>query len=110
MKARTKEMFALARERFDIVIIDAPPVGAVTDAQLLSNYADLFLFVARANYTPYTMLSLPEDLKRERKIKSYAIIINDVKMKGKGMSYYGYAYGHYAQDEENKPLWKFWKK
>lgn len=110
LKARTKEMFTMAREQFDIVIIDAPPVGAVTDAQLLSNYADLFLFVTRANYTPYNMLGLPEDLKRERKIKSYAIVINDVKMKGKGMSYYGYAYGHYAQDEENKPLWKFWKK
>lgn len=110
LKERTKEMFALAREQFDIVIIDAPPVGAVTDAQLLNNYADLFLFVTRANYTPYNMLGLPEDLKTERKIKSYAIIINDVKTKGKGMSYYGYAYGHYGQDEKNKPLWKFWKK
>jgi tyrosine-protein kinase Etk/Wzc len=110
LKTRTQEMFALAREQFDIVIIDAPPVGAVTDAQLLSNYADLFLFVTRANYTPYNMLALPDDLKRERKIKNYAIIINDVKVKGAGMSYYGYAYGHYAQEEENKPLWKFWKK
>lgn len=105
MKERTKELFKIAREQFDIVIIDAPPVGAVTDAQLLNNYADLFLFVTRANYTPFNLLSLPEDMKRERKLGSYAIILNDVRKKGHGYSYYGYAYGHYGQEKQKK-WWK----
>ncbi|MGK9120856.1 GumC family protein [Olivibacter jilunii] len=102
MKARTRDLFKVAREQFDIIIIDAPPVGAVTDAQLLNNYADLFLYVTRANYTPYNLLSLPEDMKRERKLGSYAIILNDVRKKGHGYSYYGYAYGHYGQEEQKK--------
>lgn len=102
MKTRTKELFRVAREQFDIIIIDAPPVGAVTDAQLLNNYADLFLFVTRANYTPYNLLSLPEDMKRERKIGTYAMILNDVRKKGHGYSYYGYAYGHYGQEDKKK--------
>uniref|UniRef100_F4CA93 non-specific protein-tyrosine kinase n=1 Tax=Sphingobacterium sp. (strain 21) TaxID=743722 RepID=F4CA93_SPHS2 len=106
MKTRTKELFKAAREQFDVIIIDAPPVGAVTDAQLLNNYADLFLFVTRANYTPYNLLSLPEDMKRERKLGTYAIILNDIRKKGHGYSYYGYAYGHYGQEEQKK----WWKK
>lgn len=105
MKQRTKEMFTMAREQFDVVIVDAPPIGAVTDAQLLSKYCDLFLFVTRANYTPFNMLSLPEDMKREGKLKDYGIILNDVRTKGKEGGYYGYTYGAYGE-EEDKPWWK----
>jgi len=109
LKPRTREMLAEAREKFDIIIVDAPPIGAVTDAQLLSNYCDLFLYVARANYTPYNLLALPEDMKMEGKIKDYAIVLNDVKEKGKGYSYYGYAYGDYGHELDKKPWWKFGK-
>lgn len=106
MQARTKELFKVARERFDIIIIDAPPIGAVTDAQLLNNYADLFVFVTRAHYTPYNLLALPEDMKKERRLGNYAIVLNDVRKKGNGYSYYGYAYGSYGQEEKSNKWWK----
>ena len=36
MKTETSEMFAQLKELYDIIIIDAPPIGAVTDAQILA--------------------------------------------------------------------------
>ncbi len=100
MNPRTAELFKQAREQFDIVIVDAPPIGAVTDGQLLSEFSDVALYVVRAGYTPKDLVSLPEDMRREGKIKNLNIVLNDVSAKNKG--YYGYTYGYYGQEETKK--------
>lgn len=46
-----KAVLAQAREQFDYIIIDSPPVLAVPDARILASQADLILFVARWNQT-----------------------------------------------------------
>ena len=48
---RMRDFLAAAHARFDIVILDAPPVLAATDAVLLSTQADATLVVARAGVT-----------------------------------------------------------
>ncbi|QNL51639.1 polysaccharide biosynthesis tyrosine autokinase [Olivibacter sp. SDN3] len=101
---RTREMLARAREMFDIIIVDAPPIGAVTDGQLLSEYCDVSLYVVRADYTPRDLIGLPEDMRREKKMKNMAVVLNDVK-EGSG-SYYGYTYGYYNQEEVKDKWWK----
>src|SRR5690606_3038823 len=87
---RVAQMMQEARERFDYIIVDAPPIGAVTDAQLLNAYADVTLHLVRANYTPHELIGLPEDMRREGKMKHMAIILNDVSENAGG--YYGYNY------------------
>lgn len=61
-----KEILEEAREMFDYVIIDAPPLGIFTDANVLINHADGALLVVRANRTHYSHLdrvmeSLPQN-------------------------------------------------
>ncbi|MCL4640029.1 MAG: polysaccharide biosynthesis tyrosine autokinase [Pseudosphingobacterium sp.] len=107
MSERVEQMIQEARERFDIIIIDAPPLGAVTDGQLLSTYADVTLHLVRANYTPHELIGLPEDMRREAKIKNMAIILNDVSENAGG--YYGYNYGYYHAEETKGRWWKFRK-
>jgi receptor protein-tyrosine kinase len=55
------------RRMFDYIIIDAPPLGIFTDANVLINRADSALLVVRAGKTRYTAIErLLEQLPRER--------------------------------------------
>jgi protein-tyrosine kinase len=62
-----KEILREARELFDFVIIDAPPLGIFTDATVLINQSDGALLVLRANRTRYSNVDrVLESLPRER--------------------------------------------
>ncbi len=53
---RFKEILREARDMFDYIIIDAPPLGVFTDATVLINHADGAMLVVRANKTRYSMI------------------------------------------------------
>jgi tyrosine-protein kinase Etk/Wzc len=95
-------------DQFDYIIIDAPPIGMVTDAQLLGKYADLTLYVVRQGYTYKDQLNIPQELYVNNKMKNIAILMNDVKHE----SNYGYGYGYgYGLEQENKGFFaKLFKK
>ncbi len=62
-----KEILSQAREMFDYIIIDAPPLGIFTDATVLINHADGALLVVRADHTDYKDVQrVLETLPRER--------------------------------------------
>jgi capsular exopolysaccharide synthesis family protein len=50
---RMESLLADARSRFDWVLIDTPPVGLLSDAQLLARFTDGVLLVIAAGLTPY---------------------------------------------------------
>jgi capsular exopolysaccharide synthesis family protein len=80
---------------YDFVIIDTPPLAIVTDAFVLSGYADHTLFLVRQNYTPRNLLQTIEDFYASGKLKNISIILNDIYRSGPGYGYgYGYAYGY----------------
>ena len=61
------KVLSQARRMFDYIIIDAPPLGIFTDANLLINSADGAMLVVRAGKTRYaTVERLLEQLPRER--------------------------------------------
>jgi capsular exopolysaccharide synthesis family protein len=64
---RFGQVLAELRRMFDYIIIDAPPLGIFTDANVLINRADGALLVVRSGKTRYTALDrLIEQLPRER--------------------------------------------
>jgi capsular exopolysaccharide synthesis family protein len=70
-----KEILREAREMFDFVIIDAPPLGIFTDATVLINQADGALMVVRANRTRYSAIDRTLDkLPRERML---GVVLNE---------------------------------
>ncbi|WP_257668503.1 GumC family protein [Parapedobacter tibetensis] len=108
---RMDELMTYMKKEFDYIIIDAPPVGLVTDAQLLSDHADLTLYLVRRGFTHKNQLAIPESLYRNQKMKQIALLIND--MKSKGGYGYGPGYGSYGEDAENhrkRWWWPFRKK
>lgn len=106
---RLDELMQYLKNRFDYIIIDAPPIGLVTDAQLLSQFADLTLYLVRLGYTYKNQLQIVDELLRNRKMKQLALLVNDIDPRG-GHTYgygSGYGYGYYDEGEKH-PWWKFW--
>lgn len=100
LNPRTEELFEKLRTRFDFIIVDAPPVGLVTDAQLMSSFTDMCIYIVRQKYTAKEQLKIVEELRRENKMKRLGIVVNDIKHEGgSGYGYgYGYGYGTYGED------------
>jgi protein-tyrosine kinase len=81
---RFKEILREAREMFDYIIIDAPPLGIFTDATVLINHADGALLVVRANKTRYSVIDrLLEPLPKDRLL---GVVLNQSEDYG----YYNY--------------------
>jgi capsular exopolysaccharide synthesis family protein len=94
---RMEAFLATAREKFDFIFIDSPPLGLVTDAFVMSSLVDHTLFIARQNYTPRALLRTVDDFYRSGKIQRISIVLNDIYRSGPGYGYgynYGYGYGY----------------
>jgi len=82
-----------AREEYDFIIIDTPPIAVVSDTLLLADFVDINIFVVRQRFSSKNTLELIQELYQGEKLKNMGIIINDISLTG----YYGYGlrYGYY---------------
>ena len=102
---RMKNLLAQLAERFDVVIIDSPPLFAAADASILAGIATGTILVAEAGKTKaVVVLQAAEDLKRVSKL-FLGVILNFVGDPRKGAygGYYGYQYySRYGYGAEEK--------
>lgn len=87
-----------AREEFDYVIIDTAPAAVVTDANILSNFADAAVLVVRENFSPCARIrGVIEDITSS-KAELIGCVFNNVASDGVRGAYskykYGYGYGY----------------
>ncbi len=68
-----------ARENFDYVIMDTPPVQLVTDAQILGSKADGTLLVVKAESTKKNQVASSVDLLRKVNATVMGTVLNAVK-------------------------------
>jgi len=97
------------RENYDIIIIDNPPVGLVSDGFNVMNNSDCPIYVVRANYTKRALMQQLNKLVHENKLKELYVIFNDLEV---NVNNYGYGYsGYYSDDVDRskKTWWKKWK-
>ncbi|MCF8443593.1 MAG: polysaccharide biosynthesis tyrosine autokinase [Crocinitomicaceae bacterium] len=109
---RVKELFEIVSKEYEYIIVDTAPVGIVTDTLLISHYADVNIYVVRANQLPRKMLNIASDLYQDKRLPNLGILLNGTfGSKGYGYGYgynYGYGYGYgYYQDDIKEPWWKF---
>jgi len=90
--SKMAEFIQKAKEEYDYIIIDTPPIAVVTDALLLAPLADINIFVIRQRYSSKNTLELIQDLYEGKKLKNLSILLNDISLTG----YYGYGlrYGY----------------
>jgi len=86
-----RELMMVWRAEYDYIIIDTPPILAVTDALRLSDQADSVLVVLRADQTPREALARTCDVLNQAHIPVLGIVVNDVKFGSGASYYYGYS-------------------
>ena len=83
------------RRMFDYIIIDAPPLGIFTDANVLMSKADAGILVVRAGKTRYsTVDKLLDQMPRERLL---GVVLNRVEEQPEASSYY-YSHRYYNRE------------
>jgi tyrosine-protein kinase Etk/Wzc len=99
-----EDLFQELESKYEVIIIDSPPLGLVTDALLLKKYANAAIYIVRHNYTKKGYLENVNQLYENKILTNIGIVVNAVKQKssiGYGNSYgygYGYGYGYYSED------------
>lgn len=96
------ELLAKVSERFDRVILDTPPVGAVADAVVLSTQVDGVVVVLKAGQTNRDVAKRTVRALKDVKANLYGAVLNDVDLQGSkyGDYYYGYAYRYYGEGDK----------
>ncbi|EPA1860913.1 polysaccharide biosynthesis tyrosine autokinase [Klebsiella michiganensis] len=94
MHRRLGELLNWASQNYDIVILDTPPILAVTDAAIIGHYVGTTLLIAR--FEQNTTKEIEVSFKRfeQSGVMVKGCILNGVVKKAS--SYYGYGYNHYG--------------
>lgn len=87
------------KEIYDVIFIDTPPVGLVTDGMLIMKDADVSLYVVRASYSKRGVEKNIRKLQLSKQYKHLSVILNSVEQKN-SYGNYGYGYGYYEEEEK----------
>lgn len=96
------------RDSYDHIIIDAPPVLAVTDAPVLTAMSDMVLVVMESGRVPLKAAQRMREMLATVKAPVTGLVINDKAGHGKSYGYYGESNGYYEDNDMDKssPWWK----
>ncbi|HDY7850753.1 TPA: polysaccharide biosynthesis tyrosine autokinase [Vibrio vulnificus] len=100
MHPRFKELVDWASEHYDLVIIDTPPVLAVTDPSIVGAIAGTTLMVARFGQNTVKEIDVARNRFEQAGIEVKGVILNAIEKKAS--SSYGYGYYNYSYGDSNK--------
>ncbi len=84
---------AAMRERYDLIVLDTPPVLAVPDARIVAQHADAIVYAVRWNKTTRRMVQTGLDLLRQVNLKVTGLALTRINPKRMDLyGYYGYGY------------------
>ncbi len=93
-------LIAWAKQNYDCVLIDTPPMSAGADAECLADLVDASVLIVRQNWAEAKHLLGVVDVLHEARSKFIGVILTDCwtsalsEQSGYG---YGYGYGHYGK-------------
>lgn len=100
MHPRFKELVDWASENYDLVIIDTPPVLAVTDPSIVGAIAGTTLMVARFGQNTVKEIEVARNRFEQAGIEVKGVILNAIEKKAS--SSYGYGYYNYSYGDSSK--------
>ncbi|EIW1910453.1 tyrosine-protein kinase, partial [Klebsiella pneumoniae] len=100
MHSRFSDLIAWACSNYDIVILDTPPILAVTDAAIIGNYVGTTLLVARFE------LNTPREMDISvKRFEQSGVVVKGCILNGivkRASNYYNYGYNHYGYSYDEK--------
>lgn len=98
---KSKNFIQKLKETFDVILIDAPPIGIVTDAAILSTYVDGIILVVSCGQTEIEAVKEAKVLLDRVNAPLIGTVLNKVPVtKRKYSGRYYYQYRNYYEDEE----------
>lgn len=100
MHPRFEQLLNWASQNYDLIIIDTPPILAVTDAAIIGRYAGTCLLVAR--FEKNTVKEIDVSMKR---FEQSGVVVKGCILNGvvkKASSYYRYGHNHYGYSYYDK--------
>jgi tyrosine-protein kinase Etk/Wzc len=91
-------------QKYDVIIIDTPPVGLVTDGIHALKISTMPIYVFRADFSRKSYLKNVVRLIKVHKLKNLSLILNSIKKSGVGN--YGYSNGYYEETPSAKRRFK----
>ncbi|MBD0403122.1 polysaccharide biosynthesis tyrosine autokinase [Flammeovirga sp. EKP202] len=118
------------KKEFDVIVLDSPPIGLVTDGMIIMQHVTHPIYILRADYSKVSFINNADNLYKSGKFKNISLILNSVPDRrsygGYGYGYgtmsysaggfgYGYTYGYESDlnpedaayfDAKSRPFWK----
>lgn len=95
------QLLKAARQVFEYVIVDTPPLGAVVDAAVIGQYCDGALMIIEKGNTSYRMCQKVKTQLEKSGCKLLGAVLNKGDAREK---YYGGRYGHYGRNGKEEYL------
>jgi tyrosine-protein kinase Etk/Wzc len=96
-----KEFLTTVREKYDIILLDSPPVIAVTDSEILASLVDASILVVSADTTENELLEKSVELIKRDRSSFIGTVLNNFSYKSGYGSYYKYYY-YYSRPTERR--------
>lgn len=96
-----KKFIEEAKKEYDIVLLDAPPVGNVTDASIISTYVDGTILVVKSGKVEIDAVKRARELLEKVNANIIGVVLNNLDKKAKG-NYYYYQNYYYSNDKKVK--------
>lgn len=98
------QLLKAARQVFEYVIVDTPPLGTVVDAAVIAQYCDGALMVIESDSTSYRACQKVKNQLERSGCKILGAVLNKVSSKGRSSYYsrYGRYYGAYYGNKEER--------
>jgi tyrosine-protein kinase Etk/Wzc len=107
---KMKNLLAELESKYDVVLIDSPPLNVVTDAAVLGTVADGVVLIARAGVTEKLGLMFAVEQLRNVRAPLLGAVLNDVDFESNRYygiygkyGYYQYNYRYQAHDTPERP-------
>jgi capsular exopolysaccharide synthesis family protein len=94
LKDKMGEFLELLESKFDIIIMDCPPVGLVSETMDLLRFSDVNLYIVRHDFTHKNHLLMINDLYANDQVRNFYAIFNGLKSGGDTYDFGGYNYGY----------------
>ena len=99
---RMVTLIDVLRQHYDRIIIDSPPVTAVTDSNVLTGVVDGVVLVVRAGEAVKDVVLNAVHSLQSVKAKIFGVVLNGVDIGKESYYYYQYHYYYYGEDGDTK--------
>jgi succinoglycan biosynthesis transport protein ExoP len=96
------QFIAELRRRYDVVVMDSPPLGAGVDPFVLAAATQNMLIVLRTGATDRKMAESKLKLLDRLPVRMLGAVLNDIRAQGE-YKYYSYLYGYTTSEDDDLP-------